>query len=123
MINSYQRQEFKSVGVIVANTSTKSKQFSLFCRKIFVNKDTEDIVAKCGVMANVRDDMELISDIYEYLVNQNVEEIWITIPVYTACSRYDTVYIVDSTGSMFKCSDITEVDKVRLVVIVNGIHS
>ncbi|XP_060586911.1 uncharacterized protein LOC132742488 [Ruditapes philippinarum] len=112
MINSYQRQSFKSVCVTIANTSTKSKQFSLFCRKIIVNKSTQAIVAKCGVMTYLKEDMELISDIYEYLVNQNVEEVGITVPVYTTCSRFDTVYIIDSTGSMFKCSDISEVDKV-----------
>jgi hypothetical protein len=64
-------------------------------------------------MSYLKEDMELISDIYEYLVNQNVEEVGITVPVYTACSRFDTVYIIDSTGSKFRCSDISEVDKVR----------
>ncbi|XP_053401694.1 uncharacterized protein LOC123549033 [Mercenaria mercenaria] len=99
MINSYERWKFKSVGMSVSNTSMKCKQFSLFCRKMLVANNVMNVKAKSGVSSYLKDGIELVSDIYEYLVNQAVEEVCISVPVYTASTDFDTVYILDSTGS------------------------
>lgn len=113
IIDTFERATFKSAGLTIANTSTKSKQFTFFCRKIKVDHVTLSVAENEGIKTNLKEcNRELISDVYEYLVNQDIDEVWVSVPVFTQATDFETVYFLDSTGNKFKFTEIERIDQV-----------
>lgn len=113
IIDTYERATFKSAGVTISNTSTKSKQFTFFCRKIKVDHVTLSVSENEGISTYLKEcNRELISDVYEYLVNQAIDEVWVSVPVFTQATDFDTVYFLDNTGNKFKCIGVEKIDQV-----------
>ena len=100
-----EKYTFSEVGFSVENTAEDAREFSFFCRLLPIG-DWCKTDAQSGSSISKRleaPDVEATSHVFEYLVNQTVSDVTVTIPIFAMPNKFDETFVKDSKDKEYKC--------------------
>ena len=113
MVQRMEIHVFSQVQFTLENTNPGSKEFSFFCRTMPVElMDTDTLFPSQSSKCLERLDMEAVSDVYGYVVNQSVTDVTVTVPIYSTPDKFDDICVEDSKGYVYTCQEIKQTKEV-----------
>ena len=94
MLRPHTEYHFPSLGLTIVNNDSSKRNMCFFCRRILLEY----------ARSAIRDGEEVISDVFQYLVNQPSDNVIITIPGYSVPGQFDEAFIKDNVGYEYSYS-------------------
>lgn len=99
MLRPQTEYHFTSLELTIINKDSSSRSVCFFCRRIHLDYARNII----------KDGEEVISDVYQYLVNQSSDCTTVTIPGYSLIGEFDEAFMRDHLGNEYECRTDTKV--------------
>lgn len=98
MLRPQTEYHFTSLELTIINKDSSSRSVCFFCRRIHLDYARNII----------KDGEEVISDVYQYLVNQSSDCTTVTIPGYSLIGEFDEAFMRDHLGNEYECRTDTK---------------